>query len=191
MSVGGEASFGRGFGSGDFVGSVDCILPARVILFSESYAGAHAKSARREGRSHMTRKEIAVGYFNEGYNCAQAVVLAFADKLPFGEDELKRIAAPFGGGMGRLREVCGAVSGMVLLAGLSREWDTLDRKSKNELYALERKLAEEFRDRAGAIVCRELLVSRPHGDVHNSQKPGCAELVGTAAEIVEENGLFG
>ncbi len=139
----------------------------------------------------MTRKEIAVGYFNEGYNCAQAVVLAFADKLPFGEDELKRIAAPFGGGMGRLREVCGAVSGMVLLAGLSREWDTLDRKSKNELYALERKLAEEFRGRAGAIVCRELLVSRPHGDVHNSQKPGCAELVGTAAEIVEENGLFG
>ncbi len=191
MSVGGEASFGRGFGSGDFVGSVDCILPARVILFSESYAGAHGERARRAGRSRMTRKEIAVGYFNEGYNCAQAVVLAFADKLPFGEDELKRIAAPFGGGMGRLREVCGAVSGMVLLAGLSREWDTLDRKSKNELYALERKLAEEFRDRAGAIVCRELLVSRPHGDVHNSQKPGCAELVGTAAEIVEENVLFG
>lgn len=135
----------------------------------------------------MTRSESAKQYFTEGYNCAQSVVLAFADKVNVDAETLKAFSAPFGGGMGRLREVCGAVSGMVMVAGLSRKWDTLDRTSKNDLYALERKLAEEFRARVGDIVCRELIKSRPHGDVHNSLKPGCKELVGIAAEIVEQN----
>ena len=137
--------------------------------------------------SDMTRSELAKQYFTEGYNCAQSVVLAFADKVNVDTETIKAFSAPFGGGMGRLREVCGAVSGMVMVAGLSRKWDTLDRTSKNDLYALERKLAEEFRARVGDIVCRELIKSRPHGDVHNSLKPGCKELVGIAAEIVEQN----
>ena len=88
--------------------------------------------------------------------------------------------------MGRLREVCGAVSGMFIAAGLAKRPDTLDRASKNALYALEREMAQSFRERTGSIVCRELLVSRPHGDVHNSMKPECRKLVGIAARIAEE-----
>lgn len=139
----------------------------------------------------MTRKERAENYFSEGYNCAQSVVMAFADETDVSPELLRRLAAPFGGGMGRLREVCGAVSGMVMLAGLSRDWDMLNREDKAGLYALERKLAETFGERAGSIVCRELLATRPHGDVHNSKKPACRELVGLAAEIIENSGIFG
>ena len=133
-----------------------------------------------------SRAERAEAYFTEGYNCAQSVVLAFADVLGVDEDTLKSVAAPFGGGMGRLREVCGAVSGMFIAAGLAKRPDTLDRASKNALYALEREMAQSFRERTGSIVCRELLASRPHGDVHNSMKPECRKLVGIAARIAEE-----
>lgn len=138
----------------------------------------------------MTRKERAEAYFNEGYNCAQSVVMAFADETDVPVGLLRRISAPFGGGMGRLREVCGAVSGMVMLAGLAQERDMLNRTDKAELYALERRLAEAFREKTGSIVCRELLATRPHGDEHNSMKPDCRTLVGLAAEIIEESGIF-
>lgn len=132
-----------------------------------------------------SRAERAEAYFTEGYNCAQSVVLAFADVLGVDEDILKSVAAPFGGGMGRLREVCGAVSGMFMVAGLALRADTLDRNEKNALYALEREMARLFAEQTGSIVCRELLLTRPHGDTHNSQKPKCRELVGIAARIAE------
>ena len=125
------------------------------------------------GGSEMTRAERAEELFFEGYTCAQSVVLAFA-----------------GGGMGRLREVCGAVSGMAMLLGLSRDWDTLDKEEKETLYAKEREMAEQFRERAGSIVCRDLIAEHPHGDTHNSMKPYCRSLVGLAASIVEESGIF-
>ena len=92
--------------------------------------------------------------------------------------------------MGRLREVCGAVSGMAMLLGLSRDWDTLDKEEKETLYAKEREMAEQFRERAGSIVCRDLIAEHPHGDTHNSMKPYCRSLVGLAASIVEESGIF-
>lgn len=144
----------------------------------------------RESVSSRSRAEKAEAYFTEGYNCAQSVVLAFADLLGTDEDTLKAVAAPFGGGMGRLREVCGAVSGMFMVAGLVQKPDTLDRNGKNAFYALERRMAEAFAKQTGSIVCRELLVTRPHGDVHNSAKPKCRELVGIAARIAEAQ-LFG
>lgn len=75
----------------------------------------------------MTRAQKAEELFFEGYTCAQSVVLAFADVTGVDAAVLERISAPFGGGMGRLREVCGAVSGMAMLLGLSRGWDTLDQ----------------------------------------------------------------
>ena len=134
----------------------------------------------------VDRAAKAEAYFTEGYNCAQSVVLAFADVLGVDEDILKSVAAPFGGGMGRLREVCGAVSGMFMVAGLALRADTLDRNEKNALYALEREMARLFAEQAGSIVCRELLLTRPHGDVHNSMKPECRKLVGIAARIAEE-----
>ena len=140
----------------------------------------------------MTRAERAEELFFEGYTCAQSVVLAFADVTGVGVDEgvLRRLSAPFGGGMGRLREVCGAVSGMAMLLGLSRDWDTLDKEEKETLYAKEREMAEQFRERAGSIVCRDLIAEHPHGDTHNSMKPYCRSLVGRAASIVEGSGIF-
>lgn len=139
----------------------------------------------RESVSSRSRAEKAEAYFTEGYNCAQSVVLAFADVLDVDAETLKSAAAPFGGGMGRLREVCGAVSGMFMVAGLLKKPDTLDRNEKNALYELERRMANGFAERTGSIVCRELLATRPHGDVHNSLKPKCRELVGIAAAIAE------
>lgn len=138
----------------------------------------------------MTRSERAEELFFEGYTCAQSVVLAFADLTGVERAVLERLSAPFGGGMGRLREVCGAVSGMAMLLGLSRQWDTLDKEEKEELYAKERELAEKFREKAGSIVCRDLVAAHPHGDTHNSMKPYCKSLVGLAASIVEESGMF-
>lgn len=138
----------------------------------------------------MTRSERAEELFFEGYTCAQSVVLAFADLTGVDRAVLERLSAPFGGGMGRLREVCGAVSGMAMLLGLSRQWDTLDKEEKEELYAKERELAEKFREKAGSIVCRDLVAAHPHGDTHNSMKPYCKSLVGLAATIVEESGMF-
>lgn len=138
----------------------------------------------------MTRSERAEELFFEGYTCAQSVVLAFADLTGVDRAVLERLSAPFGGGMGRLREMCGAVSGMAMLLGLSRDWDTLDKEEKEELYAKERELAEKFREKAGSIVCRDLVAAHPHGDTHNSMKPYCKSLVGLAASIVEESGMF-
>ena len=138
----------------------------------------------------MTRAQKAEELFFEGYTCAQSVVLAFADVTGVDAAVLERISAPFGGGMGRLREVCGAVSGMAMLLGLSRGWDTLDKSEKEELYAFERELAEKFREKAGSIVCRDLVAAHLHEDTHNSMKPYCKKLVGLAASIVEESGIF-
>lgn len=139
----------------------------------------------------MTRAEKAEELFFSGYTCAQSVVLAFADLTGVDREVLERLSAPFGGGMGRLREVCGAVSGMAMLLGLSADWDTLDKEQKERLYAAERGMAEQFRTEAGSIVCRDLIAEHPHGDTHNSMKPYCKRLVGLAASIVEESGIFG
>ena len=71
----------------------------------------------------MTRKEMAMDYFTKGYNCSQSVVLAFADLLPVDEKTLMKLSSSFGGGMGRLREVCGSVTGMFMVAGMLYGYD--------------------------------------------------------------------
>lgn len=142
----------------------------------------------------MTRREIAVQNFKDGYNCAQSVVLAFADKVDLSKDDLLRIASGFGGGMGRLREVCGAVSGMFMVGGLIFGYSSPDAKTeKIELYKNIQKLAEEFKINNGSIICRELLGTvqpqAPEPEVRTAayyQKRPCAELVGDAAEILEK-----
>ena len=143
----------------------------------------------------MTRKEIAMEYFAEGYNCAQAVALAFSDLLPMEKDALARLTSSFGGGMGRLREVCGAVSGMFAAAGLLYGYD--DPKASTEKaahYARLQAMAKEFEHKNGSIVCRELLgLSVKHDaptpeartDTYYKKRP-CKELVGCAAEILEK-----
>lgn len=142
------------------------------------------------------RKEAAMDNFLKGYNCTQSVLLAFEDLLP--EENRKEIlcmASSFGGGMGRLREVCGSVSGMFLVAGLLYGYDGPETgQKKTDLYAGVQELAHRFEQKNGSIVCRELLglsvkeqtpVPEKRTQEYYKKRP-CKELIGMAAEILEE-----
>lgn len=136
-----------------------------------------------ENRIAASRAEKARELYLEGYNCAQAVALAFADLTGTDVETVKLASAPFGGGMGRLGEVCGAVSGMLMTLSFVRRRDTLDAREKAALYSEERVIAEMFRTRAGSILCRDLLMMRA------GKKEGgglaCPDIVALAAEIIE------
>ncbi len=143
----------------------------------------------------MTKAEKARLYFKEGYNCCQAVVLAFADELNIDKESAMAIASSFGGGFGRLREVCGAVSGMGIVAGLKYGYTSPEANTngkKAEHYALIQKMAKEFEEKNGSIICRELtgLERSTHiPDDRNKEyykKRPCDELVYDAAAIVEK-----
>lgn len=134
--------------------------------------------------------EKAERLFHEGYNCAQAVLVAFDDVTGLDERTAARIASPFGAGMGRLREVCGAFSGALMVLGLQQgPSQPGDMEAKRHVYADVQELAEKFRGRHGTIVCGELLGLRPKpgapagGKPH---KPPCPVLVHTAADWIAE-----
>ena len=148
-------------------------------------------------KSEITKKsETAKTLFHRGANCAQAVLGAFASECGLTEEEAFRIASGFGGGIGRMREVCGAVSGMVLVANfLCGQSDISDKTAKDAHYAKIRELTEEFQEQTGSVVCRELLgleknqVDAPVSEARTAQyyqKRPCAEMVALAAEILEE-----
>lgn len=143
-------------------------------------------------------RERATALFQEGYNCAQAVFCAFADVTGLDLETSARLASSFGGGLGRLREVCGAVSGAAMVLGMAEGYaDPKDAQAKKEHYARMRDFAARFREANGSIVCRELLAG---GDPHAAQPGGepeartpefykkrpCPELVGMAVDILDE-----
>ena len=106
----------------------------------------------------MDKANKAKELFENGCNCCQAVFCAFPEENGLSEEEALRLSAGFGGGMGRMREVCGAVSGMIMV--LSERFATADpndHAKKKELYSLIQKAAGEFREENGSIICRELL----------------------------------
>ena len=140
-----------------------------------------------------TCAEKATDLFMTGYNCAQSVSAAFADLVPMDETLLLRAASSFGGGFGRLREVCGAVSGMVMVAGMLYGYDDpTDRSVKANHYTLVRELCEQFCARHGSIVCKEILggVAQIGGDpaertpAFYASRP-CGRCIADAAEILE------
>ncbi len=142
----------------------------------------------------MTKRELAEGYFIEGYNCTQSVVLAFEDEIGVDRNTLLRLSASFGGGFGRLRELCGCVSGMGVVIGALHPYDAKDIKAKAEHYALVQKLAGKFREKNGSIVCREILgaklaATNPEPEARTPEyykiRP-CAKLAGDAAEILSD-----
>ena len=141
----------------------------------------------------MTRAEHAAQLFAEGYNCAQAVAMAFCDLTGMDEKQTAKLAAPFGGGMGRMREVCGAVSGMLMVLSLLYGYDTPgDDISKKRLYTEVQQLAGQFREECGAIVCREILKNPPSDPNPTprtaefyAQRP-CARMVITAATLLDQ-----
>ncbi|MBQ8768133.1 MAG: C_GCAxxG_C_C family protein [Oscillospiraceae bacterium] len=140
----------------------------------------------------MDRAEQAAQLFLRGYNCAQAVAVAFSDLTGLSPELSAKMASSFGGGMGRLREVCGAVSGMLLVTSLLYGYDRPeDDQGKKELYKLVQSLAEQFRQKNGSIICRELLKNppsdpnpSPRTEEYYRQRP-CAAMVYTAAQILD------
>ena len=143
----------------------------------------------------MSRADSAEELFRQGYNCGQSVFAAFADVLGMTVEEAAKIASPFGAGFGKLREVCGAVSGMTLVTGYLRGYsDPADYESKKEVYALIQKMCAEFEERQGSIICRELLGLKKGEDTaepavrteeYYRSRP-CIGACRTAAEIVEK-----
>ena len=141
----------------------------------------------------MTHSELAVENFMRGYNCSQAVVVAFCDVTGMKPQYAARLSSSFGAGMGRMREVCGAVSGMLLVAGLLYGYGTPgDEESKKAHYKLVQALAGKFREREQSIVCREILKnppSDPNPTPRNEEfykKRPCARLVALAAQILDD-----
>lgn len=104
----------------------------------------------------MTRAELASKYFKEGYACSQAVVLAFHDLTNMEFDELQKVALPFGGGFGRLRLTCGAVSGITIIASLLLSIDNV-KDNKSHVYEIVQDLVERFEKEYKTINCKELL----------------------------------
>ena len=141
------------------------------------------------------KKETAMALFNRGYSCSQAVLGAFCEELNLDKETAFKLASSFGGGMARLREVCGTVSGMFMAAGLKYGFsDPKDASAKAEHYRRMQELAAAFRTENGSIVCRELLglpagpdapQPAPRTPQYYKKRP-CAELVGCAAEILEK-----
>ena len=135
------------------------------------------------------RVEKARTLFQEGYNCAQAVFLTYSDVFGMDTALAARLAASFGGGMGRMREVCGTVSGMAMIAGLIEPADQPgDKDAKARNAALVREFADTFRQENGSIICRELLgLDQKEGDASVApRKRPCVEFVATATRIVGE-----
>lgn len=142
----------------------------------------------------MTKGENAKALFLEGYNCAQAVFGAFSDELSLDFETAIKLSSGFGGGMGRLREVCGAVSGMFMVFDMKYGYiSPTDKESKMALYSHIQELAKRFENENGSIICKELLglekkKSEPTPEDRTKEyykKRPCAELVKIAADIVD------
>lgn len=168
----------------------ELVIPHQINKEDISMNGSDKQTAPTAGEHSQQAK----AYFLEGYNCAQAVFLAFHEELALDKDTAARMASSFGGGMGRLREVCGAVSGMFLAAGMLYGYsDPKDMDGKKAQYQRVQALAKDFSDKNGSIVCRELLGLDHKKDVpapsertaaYYKKRP-CPELVADAAGILE------
>ena len=149
----------------------------------------------------MTNQELdervarAVDYFMQGFGCCQSVVAAFSDLYGLDEAMALRIGAGFGGGVGRMRMMCGAVSGLVVLAGLDcGQTDGSNREGKSECYKLVQDLLAQFKADNGSVICAEILglkgyekaqssyVASPRTAEYYKSRP-CAAKVESAARI--------
>lgn len=137
----------------------------------------------------MSKGEIAKQHFCEGFNCAQAVAVSFADEMNMDADMVKRLTIGFGGGVGRMREVCGCVCAMAFVIS------ALYCEDKADVYKRVQEVSNTFRQENGSVVCRELLgldikgadnpTPEPRTKEYYKKRP-CPELVEMAADILEE-----
>lgn len=131
--------------------------------------------------------------FLSGYNCAQSVFCVYCEEFGISFEQGLMLSSSFGGGMGKLREVCGAVSSIFMIAGLKYGYispDDLDAKTNH--YKLIQDLAEKFKQKHGTIICRELLSKKSDGYVPQERTPEyykerpCLRFVETACDIIDE-----
>ena len=137
----------------------------------------------------MDKGAIAVENFKSGLNCCQAVVLAFKDELGLSEDVLKRFSIGFGGGLGRQRLTCGAVSGMCMVISALKS----DGNDKLAIYPIIQSACAKFKEKTGSLICAELLskqaqIQTESGETYSNEKKkaSCAEMCRLAAEIARE-----
>lgn len=142
----------------------------------------------------MNHSQIAYDNFMSGCNCSQAVFSAFSDITGIDPELSLKMSSSFGGGMGRLREVCGAFSGILMVLGCLYGYSDVKNPSlKSQHYRRVQELAQEFKKRTGSLICREHLgltgASTPDSPVRTAEfyktRP-CARLIQTAAEIMDE-----
>ena len=143
----------------------------------------------------MSRAERAKEYFLQGFACSQAVALAFADLIGVEEDTIKKLTLPFGGGMGRLRLTCGAVSGMAFVIGAVFAESENSAENKKKTYAITQELCAKFKAETGSLICGELLSGMKvpveiGGEAEKRteeyyKKRSCADMVALATEILE------
>ncbi len=142
-----------------------------------------------------SRAEQARRNFRQGYNCCQSVLLAFIEDLGLERKALARLGASFGGGIGRMRETCGAVSAMAMVLGLLEGYDQpQDQAGKAALYQRVQALAAQFREEAGSLLCRELLagVQTAPGPLPEArteayyQRRPCENYIALAARLLEQ-----
>ena len=141
----------------------------------------------------MTRAETALSQFQEGFNCSQAILSAYAGQFGLDEETALKLAAGFGGGMGRMAETCGAVTGAFMVLGLRFGEACPDRDAKERIYGRVREFADRFKARNGSLVCRDLL-GRDISVPENLQlaretylfSTNCPKFVRDACEILEE-----
>ena len=144
----------------------------------------------------MSRAERAKAYFLEGYACSQAVMLAFADVCGLDEKTIAKVMLPFGGGMGRLRLTCGAVSGMAGVIGMTCSSDENLPDNKKKVYSIVQDVCAKFKEQCGSLICAELLANMKvpveiGGNAEERtkayyQKRSCGDMVALAAQITEE-----
>ncbi len=144
----------------------------------------------------MSRAERAKELFGQGYACSQAVAMAFCDLFNVSEKEIAKLTLPFGGGLGRLRLTCGAVSGVAVVVGLLFADAENSPENKRKIYAITQELAERFKAENGSLICADLLAganlqvtvggeAEARTDAYYKKRP-CADIVYSAARILEE-----
>lgn len=141
-----------------------------------------------------THEQIVRENFKQGYNCAQSVFLTYAEKYGFNRDTALKLSSSFGGGMGRMREVCGAVSAMFMIAGLEKGYtENNNDEIKAEHYARIQLLANEFKKKHGTIICRELLgvdaddnpIPSKRTKKYYNERP-CEEFIAETCKIIDK-----
>lgn len=143
----------------------------------------------------MKKSDKAIEYFKTGYNCSQSVFLTFAEDFGLDKETALKLSSSFGGGMGRLREVCGAVTAMFAIAGLKKGYTSpCDDEAKAKHYELIQSLAEKFKSEHNTIICRELLgleagadspIPSKRTEEYYQERP-CELFIKTASEIIEQ-----